>query len=63
MHDIFISYSRADTPAMNRIVEALREAQFNVWTDQGIAPGTQSWRDMLGEAIINCGCVVVLFSP
>lgn len=63
MHDIFISYSRRDTVMMNRVTASLRDANFTVWTDEGIEPGTPSWKEALATAIKDCVYVVVLFSP
>jgi hypothetical protein len=62
-HDIFVSYSRRDTERMVQISERLRSAGFKVWTDEGIEPGTESWKQALSSAIKDCKIVVVLFSP
>src|SRR5215813_14225200 len=62
-HDIFISYSRRDIECMIQVSESLRVAGFKVWTDEGIEPGTESWKSALSSAIKNCKLVVVLFSP
>lgn len=62
-HDIFISYSRRDTERMQAVRDGLREAGLTVWTDEGIEPGTESWKKALSDAITGCTTVVVLFSP
>lgn len=62
-HDIFISYSRRDTGRMQEVRDGLREAGLSVWTDEGIEPGTESWKKALSDAITGCTTVVVLFSP
>jgi TIR domain len=62
-HDIFISYSRRDTERMSQVRDGLRAANFQVWTDEGIEPGTESWKQALSSAIKDCKYVVVLFSP
>ncbi len=63
MHDVFISYSRRDTEVMARVSQYLREAGLSVWTDEGIEPGTLSWKQSLSDAILDCKFVIVLFSP
>ena len=62
-HHIFISYSRADTEIMHRITEALRRAELTVWTDEGIEPGTPSWKQAIQSAISNAGCLICILSP
>lgn len=62
-HDIFISYSRQDTERMQQVRDGLRETGLSVWTDEGIEPGTESWKRALSDAITGCTSVVVLFSP
>jgi hypothetical protein len=62
-HDIFISYSRRDTETMIQVSDSLRAAGLKVWTDEGIEPGTESWKHALSSAIKSCKLVVVLFSP
>jgi len=54
-HDIFISYSRRDTERMQQIRDGLRAAGLTMWTDEGIEPGTQSWkkRSVMPSAIVN----------
>ena len=42
--DLFLSYSRKDSAAMRQVRELLRGAGLAVWTDEGLEPGTQSWR-------------------
>jgi hypothetical protein len=62
-HDIFISYSRRDAERMVQVRDRLRGAGLQVWTDEGIEPGTESWKHSLSSAIKDCKWVVVLFSP
>ena len=62
-HDIFISYSRDDQQRMQHIRDALEESGLTVWTDTGIKPGTESWKQAIAAAIKGCKAVVVLFSP
>lgn len=62
-HDIFISYSRRDTERMQQVRDTLLDAGLTVWTDEGITPGTESWKRSISDAITGCTSVVVLFSP
>jgi formylglycine-generating enzyme required for sulfatase activity len=61
--DLFLSYSRQDSDAMHQVQEALREAGLSVWTDEGLEPGTQSWKDAIAEAVKQAYALVVLLSP
>ena len=60
---IFLSYSRTDTDMMQRIKKSLVLAGFQVWTDEGIKPGTPSWTNSITTAIKLSACVVCLVSP
>lgn len=62
-HHVFLSYSRKDSPVMEQVRQALRDAGLSVWTDEGIEPGTPLWKDSIEEAIENAACMVVLLSP
>jgi hypothetical protein len=62
-HYIFLSYSRTDTPMMQKVRDYLREQGFKVWTDEGIHAGTPSWKTAIEDAIREIRAVVVLFSP
>jgi DNA-binding response OmpR family regulator len=60
----FLSYSRADTQAMQRLRDDLRAASLSVWVDEeGLEPGTQAWEKAVGEAIRSASCLVVILSP
>lgn len=62
-HHIFLSYSRRDLKYMQRVRDDLRAAGLIVWTDEGIAPGSISWKEAIEQAIRYTGVVVVLLSP
>lgn len=62
-HDIFLSYSRADTNLMKRISNDFRGRGLVVWTDEGIEPGEHSWRLAIENAILDAGCLVCILSP
>ncbi len=61
--DLFLSYSRKDLAAMHEVQEALRAAGLSVWTDEGLEPGTQNWKDAIAEAVNQAQAMVVLLSP
>lgn len=48
---------------MQRVRDDLRNAGLTVWTDEGIEPGSPSWKMEIETAIENTGCIVVIFSP
>jgi hypothetical protein len=62
-HHIFLSYSRRDMRMMQRVRDDLRSNSFSVWTDEGIHPGTISWKEAIEKAIRGTGIMLVLLSP
>jgi hypothetical protein len=60
---VFISYSRTDTAVMQRVKQSLLDHPLPVWTDEGIAPGTPSWKRAISTAIEQSACLVCLLSP
>lgn len=60
---VFLSYSHKDTDIMHRVRDSLRAEGLDVWTDEGLEPGTPSWEMAVEQAIKDAGCVVVLLSP
>lgn len=62
-YHIFLSYSRHNTALMQRLAQDLRTADFTVWIDEGIEPGSASWKIDIEKAIQSAACVVVIFSP
>src|SRR6185369_975970 len=62
-HHIFLSYSRKDTPVMQRLRDDLREAGLGVWADDNLEPGTSAWEKSISAAIRSAGCLVVILSP
>jgi hypothetical protein len=62
-HDIFLSYSRQDTDLMRRLRDDLRATGLTVWTDEGIEPGSPSWKIVIEDAIRDTRCLIVIFSP
>ncbi len=63
MHDIFLSYSRTDTEIMQKVKQTLLDADFNVWTDEGIEPGTRSWKRAIQQVILDTRCLICILSP
>jgi DNA-binding response OmpR family regulator len=63
-YHVFLSYSRSDTPVMQRLRDDLRAATLSVWVDEeSLEPGTQAWEKAIGEAIRGSGCLIVILSP
>lgn len=62
-HDVFISYSHQDSESMAQVRNFLRENGLDVWTDEGIEPGTSSWKQAIENALLNTKSLIVLFSP
>lgn len=61
--DVFISYSRRDKAVMRTVREALVNAEFSVWSDESLEPGSPSWKNDVQLAIEGAGCVVAILSP
>jgi tetratricopeptide (TPR) repeat protein len=62
---IFISYSRRDTPAVGRLYDELRRARYNVWmdvTESGIEIGS-NWRKSLEDNVRLSAAMIVCLSP
>lgn len=50
---IFVSYAHLDADRVFAEIRRFNEAGFNVWYDEGIAPGNE-WSDEIAEALSNC---------
>jgi CheY-like chemotaxis protein len=61
--NIFLSYCREDNSVMTQVRDYLNRNQLTVWTDEGIKPGTASWKLAIEDAIKKADCVVVVLSP
>lgn len=48
---------------MRRVRDDLRAAGLSVWTDEGIEPGSISWKEAIETAIRETGILIVLLSP
>src|SRR6266545_489201 len=60
---IFVSYSRRDTESVDRIVEALRGAGYDVWIDRGGIAGARLWRREIVVAIRDSNAFLIALSP
>lgn len=63
MGHIFLSYSRKDIHMMQRLRDDLRAEGLDVWTDESLSTGSQSWKQDVEEAIENASALVVLLTP
>lgn len=63
MSDIYLNYSHADVDAAHQLYTALTEANFRVWVDNGMEPGSAEWRQAARQALKESSCMVVLLSP
>ena len=48
---------------MHVVRDSLREVGISVWTDEGLKPGTPSWRAAIEDAVAQAHAMVVLLSP
>ena len=62
-HDVFLSYSHADSKLMQRVRTSLIESGLTVWTDDNLEPGTASWTRAIDIAIREVGSFIVILSP
>jgi hypothetical protein len=61
--DVFLSYSRADAPAVRQVQVRLKEAGLATFLDRDQLPAGQPWLSALEQAIARCGAVAVLVGP
>lgn len=61
MSDIFISYSNKDKDFAKRLAAILENQGWSVFWDRKI-PAGKTWRDVIGSALSDARCVVVLWS-
>ncbi|MDX2162837.1 MAG: TIR domain-containing protein [bacterium] len=63
-YQVFLSYINQDAEVMWRVYNDLHYEGISVWIDQNnLPPGTPAWFRLIQNAIHNCGCFVVLWSP
>jgi hypothetical protein len=59
---VFVSYSRTDSPYVAELIAWLTSHGVTVWSDAGIAYGSE-WPAVLREAVDRSSAVVVVMSP
>ena len=59
---VFLSYAREDSPAAQRIAEALRAFGVEVWFDQSELRGGDSWDQKIRTQIKTCALFLPLIS-
>ena len=59
---VFVSYAHADSEKVFYEIKRFNEAGFNVWYDEGIAPGNE-WTDEIADALERCSVFVVMLTP
>jgi hypothetical protein len=62
MEKIFISYSRVDRHAAEKIKSRLTVAGETVWIDRDEITGGELWRAQIVEAIENCDTFILVIS-
>lgn len=60
---VFISYSHTDAQMMSRIRNELESKGISVWTDEGLTPGTESWKSTIEASIRDALGLIVILSP
>lgn len=63
MSHIFISYSRADSVAVDKLAARLLEAGFESWLDREAIRGGEQWRQQIVKAINSCDVFLLMLSP
>ena len=58
---LFVSYSRADTEYVSKLVKSLRKVGFDVWFDKNIRTGDE-WDDVIELEIKNSDAMVLILS-
>lgn len=59
--DVFLSYTREDQPAAERVAQALTDHGWSVWWDR-LLLGGEPWHGEIDRALDAAKCVVVLWS-
>ncbi len=59
---IFISYAHVDSEKVFAQIKGFNENGYNVWYDEGIAPGNE-WTDEIADALEKCSLFVVFITP
>src|SRR5215831_6212717 len=59
---VFLSYASEDAPAAQRIAEALRTADVEIWFDKSELRGGDAWDQMIRRQIRDCALFVPIIS-
>ena len=59
---IFISYAHANANEVFRVIKQFHDQGYNVWYDEGIAPGNE-WTDEIANALENAALFLVFLTP
>ena len=59
---VFVSYAHLDADRVFAEIKRFNEAGFNVWYDEGIAPGNE-WSEEIANALSNASVFVVMLTP
>jgi len=62
-HDVFLSYNKADKPAVDEIARQLVKAGIQPWLDEwNLIPG-ESWQEAIEVALDSCAICAVFVGP
>jgi hypothetical protein len=59
---VFISHSRHDRKAAERVAKVIRDEGYDAWWDEEIRPGS-NWAEGIAEALNRSQAIVMLISP
>ena len=60
---IFVSYSRKDSVAARKLINAFKEMKYDVWVDWEDIPPAARWMDKIEEGIEKSDAFIFLLSP
>jgi len=63
MAKLFVSYSRKDSVAAHRLIEALKSIQQDVWVDWESIPPAVDWLEQIFRGIEESDAFIFLISP
>ena len=63
MAKVFISYSSQDADFAELCQMRLKEAEIDVWLDQGVLSAGDDWRNAIDDGLNTADAVIVLLSP
>ncbi len=60
---IFVSYSRKDSVAARKLINAFKEMKYDVWVDWEDIPPATRWMDQIEEGIEKSDAFIFFISP